>query len=131
VITDRIDPPDLALIPGSSHVVVARGERLVLVSGQTGVDADGKIAGGTHLDQARQAMRNLLSALTAAKVAPADVVKLTIYVVDYDEDALTALLTAALEVFGDDYPVTASTLVGVATLWQPDLLVEIDAMAVS
>ena len=38
-------------------------------------------------------------------------------------------MTAAIEVFGDDYPVTASTLVAVAALWQPDLLVEIDAIA--
>ena len=37
-------------------------------------------------------------------------------------------MTAAIEVFGEDYPITASTLVGVATLWQPDVLVEIDAL---
>jgi len=129
MITNRIDPPGLACLPGSSNVVVATGSRLVCVSGQTGVDEDGKVAGTTHLDQSRQALRNLRVALTAGGVAASDVVRLTIYVVDYGEAALEALMTAAIEVFGDDYPVTASTLIGVAALWQPDLLVEIDAIA--
>jgi enamine deaminase RidA (YjgF/YER057c/UK114 family) len=129
MITERIDPPGLAPIPGSSNVVVATGTRLVCVSGQTGVDEDGKVVGTTHLEQARQALANLRTALDAASVSPNDVAKLTIYIVDYSESALEALMTAAIEVFGDDYPVTASTLVGVAALWQPDVLVEIDAIA--
>ena len=129
MITDHIDPPGLAMIPGSANVVVATGAKLVSVSGQTGADEDGKVAGTTHLDQARRALENLRSALHAGGATAADVIKLTIYVVDYSDAALEALMTAAIEVFGDDYPVTASTLIGVATLWQPDVLVEIDALA--
>jgi enamine deaminase RidA (YjgF/YER057c/UK114 family) len=129
MITDRIDPPGLALIPGSANVVVATGDRLVAVSGQTGVDEDGKVVGTTHLDQSRRALENLRVALDASGASPADVVKLTVYVVEYSDAALEALMTAAIEVFGEDYPITASTLVGVATLWQPDVLVEIDALA--
>jgi enamine deaminase RidA (YjgF/YER057c/UK114 family) len=125
----RIDPPGLATIPGVCNVVVATGTRLVTIAGQTGVDADGRVAGPTHLDQARQALKNLQVALEAADVAPGDLAKLTIYVVDYSEAALEALMTAAVEVFGEDFPVTASTLVGVATLWQPDVLIEIDGLA--
>lgn len=129
MITERIDPPGLAPIPGSSNVVVATGSRFVCLSGQTGVGEDGKVVGTTYHEQARRALENLRVALDAARVPPADVVKLTIYIVDYSEAALEALMTAAIEVFGDDYPVTASTLVGVAALWQPDVLVEIDAIA--
>jgi enamine deaminase RidA (YjgF/YER057c/UK114 family) len=129
MITDRIDPPGLAMIPGSANVVVATGSRLVSVSGQTGVDEDGKVVGTTYLDQSRRALENLRTALSAASATTGDIVKLTIYIVDYDEAALEALMTAAIEVFGEDYPITASTLVGVATLWQPDVLVEIDALA--
>jgi enamine deaminase RidA (YjgF/YER057c/UK114 family) len=129
MITERIDPPGLATIPGASNVVVATGSRLVCIAGQTGVDEDGKVVGSTHLEQSRRALTNLRVALDAAAVAPADIVKLSIYVVDYDDAALEALMTAAIEVFGDDYPVTASTLVGVAALWQPDVLIEIDAIA--
>lgn len=127
----RIDPPGLAVIPGASNVVIATGSRLVSIAGQTGVDADGAIVGPTHLDQAHQALRNLALALDAASVQPHDIVKLTIYVVDYDAAALDALMTAAIEVFGDDFPVTATTVVGVASLWQPDLLIELDALAMA
>jgi len=35
-------------------------------------------------------------------------------------DALDALMTATKEVLGDPYPLTAGTLVGVASLWLPD-----------
>jgi hypothetical protein len=45
-------------------------------------------------------------------------------------DALDALITAGKEVLGDPYPLTANTLVGVAALWLPELLVEIEAVAV-
>ena len=130
MITDRIDPPELAPIPGASNVVIASGSRLVFISGQTGVDQDGVVAGSTHLEQALQVFRNLVVALDAAKATAADVARFTIYVVDYSGDALGALMTAAIEVFGDDFPITSSTLVGVATLWQPGLLIEVDAIAI-
>lgn len=130
MLIDRLDPPDLAPIAGAANVVVAAGGRLVFVSGQTGVDSDGKVVGTTHLDQARQALTNLRVALRSAGATEADVAKLSIFVVDYGDAALEALMTAAIEVFGEDFPVTASTLVGVAALWQPDLLIEIDAIAV-
>jgi enamine deaminase RidA (YjgF/YER057c/UK114 family) len=126
----RLDPPDLAPIAGAANVVVATGDRLVFVSGQTGVDPEGKVVGTTHLEQSRQALRNLRTALVAAGASEADIAKLTISVVEYSDAALEALMTAAIEVFGDDFPITASTLVGVAALWQPDLLIEIDAIAV-
>ena len=130
MLTDRIDPPALATIPGAANVVVASGARMVFVSGQTGVDADGKVVGSTHLEQARQALSNLRTALHSAGATEQEVAKLTIYVVDYGDAALEAIMTAAIDVLGEDYPITASTLVGVAALWQPGLLVEIDAIAI-
>jgi enamine deaminase RidA (YjgF/YER057c/UK114 family) len=130
MINDRIDPPELFTIPGAANLTIATGTRIVHISGQTGVDVAGKVVGSTHLDQCRQALSNLRVALTAANATLADIAKLNIYMVDYDEKALEALMTAAIEVYGADFPITASTLVGVATLWQPDVLVEIDAVAV-
>jgi enamine deaminase RidA (YjgF/YER057c/UK114 family) len=130
MITDRIDPTGLATIPGAVNLTIATGSRIIHISGQTGVDADGKVVGSTHLDQSRRALQNLRVAIEAAGATPADIAKLMIYVVDYTQAALDALVSAAIEVFGDNYPITASTLVGVATLWQPDVLIEIDAVAV-
>ena len=130
MITDRIDPPELLKIPEIVNVSIATGTRIIHISGQTAVDAEGKVVGTTHLDQSRLAFRNLLTALEAAGATLADVAKFNIYMVDYSWDALEALMYAAKEVFGEEYPLTANTLVGVASLWLPALLVEVDAVAV-
>ena len=106
------------------------GSRVIHISGQTSVDVEGKVVGSTHLEQSRVAFHNVLIALEAAGATLEDVAKFNIYMVDYSWDALEALMAAAKEVFGDPYPLTANTLVGVASLWLPDLLVEVDAVAV-
>lgn len=126
----KFDPPSLHPLPGGVHVTVAEGSRIIHLSGQTGVDADGKVVSNDHRGQFAQALRNVITALNAAGATLGDLVKLTFYVVDYSEAALGALFEAAVEVAGDELPTPASTLVGVAALWQPDLLVEIDAVAV-
>ena len=121
MITERIDPPGLATIPGAANVVVATGTRIVFVAGP---DRRRRRRQGRRDDASRpdRAGRSKTSASRskAASATEADVAKLTIYVVDYSDAALEAIMTAAIEVFGEDYPITASTLVGVATLWQPD-----------
>jgi len=130
MITNRINPPELLVIPEIANVSIATGTRIVHVSGQTAVDTAGKVVGSTHLDQSREAWRNLKTALEAAGATINDVAKITIYVVDYSWDAVEALTTAATEVFGGPPPLTANTLVGVSALWLPGLLVEIEAVAV-
>jgi enamine deaminase RidA (YjgF/YER057c/UK114 family) len=130
VITDRIDPPQLLKIPEIVNVSVATGTRIIHVSGQTSVDKEGKVVGNDHLEQSRRTFRNVLTALDAAGATLDDVAKLSIYVVDYSWDALEAIMAAAKEVFGDPYPLTATTLVGVASLWLPELLVEVEAVAI-
>jgi enamine deaminase RidA (YjgF/YER057c/UK114 family) len=130
MITDRIDPPELLRIPEIVNVTIATGSRFIHVSGQTSVDVEGKVVGSTYLEQSRGAFRNVLTALAAAGATLNDVAKFNIYVVDYSWDALEELMAAAKEVFGDPYPLTANTLVGVASLWLPDLLVEVDAVAI-
>ena len=130
MITDRIDPPELLKIPEIVNVSIATGTRIIHISGQTSVDIEGKVVGTTHLEQSRHAFQNVRTALDAAGATLADVAKFNIYMVDYSWDALEALMTAAKEVFGDDYPLTANTLVGVASLWLPELLVEVDAIAI-
>jgi enamine deaminase RidA (YjgF/YER057c/UK114 family) len=130
MITDRIDPPGVLKIPEIVNVSVATGSRIIHISGQVAVDAEGKVVGSTHLEQTRKALENLLIALRSAGATLEDVGKFTIYVVNYSWDALEGIMTATKEVYGDSYPRTANTLVGVASLWLPDLLVEIDAVAV-
>jgi enamine deaminase RidA (YjgF/YER057c/UK114 family) len=130
MISDRIDPPELLKIPEMVNVTIATGTRVIHISGQTAVDTEGKVVGTTHLEQSRHALRNLRTALEAAGATLADIAKLNTYMVDYSWEALEALMTAVKEVFGEPYPLTANTLVGVASLWLPELLVEVDAVAI-
>ena len=76
------------------------------------------------------AIANLGRALAAAGAAPEDVVKLVYYVTDVPayRAALPAIGEAYRRVFGRNYP--ATTLVGVAALFDPDAMVEIEAVAV-
>jgi enamine deaminase RidA (YjgF/YER057c/UK114 family) len=60
------------------------------------------------------------------------VAKLTVYVVDWSEERMTDLVTGAMRAadrLGFD-PVRPITLIGVAALGEPDLLVEVEAVAV-
>jgi enamine deaminase RidA (YjgF/YER057c/UK114 family) len=88
MITDRIDPPGLLKVPEIVNVSIATGTRIIHVSGQTAVGADGKVLGDTHLDQCRHALRNLRTALEAAGATLADVAKFNFYMVDYSWEAL-------------------------------------------
>ena len=83
---------------------------------------------GHFAGQAQQAYRNLGLALEAAGATPADVTKLTTYVVGYSPLLLPDLGAARRALFGDSLP--ASTLVGVAHLARPELLIEVEAIAV-
>src|SRR5256885_2949770 len=83
-----------------SQVVVATGRRLVFVSGQVSMDADGKlVAPGDFAGQARQVYANLRRALEGAGATPADVVKLTTYVVRYAPDLRPLLAEARAAIF--------------------------------
>jgi enamine deaminase RidA (YjgF/YER057c/UK114 family) len=126
----NVNPDDLGPARGFSHATVAGG--LVWLGGQIGSDATGKIVEpGDIVAQYERAVRNVSIALRAAGSAPADVVKLTYYVTDLKayNDNLRAIGGAYREVFGHHYP--ASTLVEVRSLFDPDALIEIDAVAVS
>jgi len=112
-----------------THVVSVEAKRLVFVSGQVAHDRDGVLVGGDDIgQQARQVYLNLREALAAAGATPADIIKLTTYVVDYQPSHRPALVAARSEVLGDIEP-PASVLLGVQALVAEDLLVEVDAVA--
>jgi enamine deaminase RidA (YjgF/YER057c/UK114 family) len=124
----RLNPAGLREESRHTHVTVATGRKTVFVSGQVAVDADGKLIGeGDVVAQARQAFRNLATALKAAGATVADVAKITWYVVDYSDDLFPALMDARTEVFGEHAP--AGTLVGVHALGSVDFLTEVEAIA--
>ena len=120
-------PEALPSPPGYSHVVSIPSGRLVWTSGQVAMDAEGSvIAAGSWENQARAVFANLTTALEAAGAGWADVVKLTFYVVDASE--LVTIRAVRDEFVDRDRPPT-STLVQVAGLFHPDLLLEVEAVA--
>ncbi len=120
----------LAPIPGSAISTIATGSKILFLSGQTGQVADGSVAGPDLKSQTSQALRNIKTALAANGASLADVAKITFYIVDWNMEKLGPLMESAIEVFGEEFPVTATTLIGVATLFEPDYLIEIDVTAV-
>lgn len=127
----RIQPPSIPEIPGLSQIVVATGARHVYIAGQLPMNESGELVGlGDLRTQAVAAFHNLRTCLDAVGAKATDVVRLTFYVVDYLPESLDALYSAAFEVFGADVPPATSTLVGVAALFDPGQLFEVDAIAV-
>ena len=127
--TERINPAELARPSGFSHAVAATG-RMVFLAGQTGVDRDGNVADGGVVPQFERAMTNLLTALGAAGGLPSDLVSLTIYLTDMADYQAHAKQIGAVwrRLAGTEYPAMAA--VGVTRLWLPELLVEIQGIAV-
>ena len=79
-------PPSTAF----SQVVVSTGTKIIHCAGQTAWDKDMNIVGGDDLEQqTAQALENIKSALAAAGATMQDVVRLDVYVVDYDSDKIS------------------------------------------
>jgi 2-iminobutanoate/2-iminopropanoate deaminase len=111
----------------SSGVKVPAGQ-LVFVSGQVSRNAAGATVGkGDIRAQTRQALENVKAVLEAADATMEDIVKVTVFVTDVSH--LTAIHEVRAEYFKRDYP--ASTLVEVKSLVSPDLMIEIEAIAVT
>jgi enamine deaminase RidA (YjgF/YER057c/UK114 family) len=99
----------------------------IYVSGTTAVNPDGTVAApGDAYGQARRAFEVIGAALREAGGTLADVVRTRMYVVNIDD--WEAVGRAHGEVFAEVRP--AATMVEVARLIRPDLLVEIEVDAV-
>jgi enamine deaminase RidA (YjgF/YER057c/UK114 family) len=118
-------PAGLPAPAGYSHVVGLPPGRLVWTSGQVGLDADGVAPEGWEA-QTRLAFANVGHALAAAGASFADVVKLSLFVTGVEE--LAVVRAVRDEFLAVDRPPTSS-LVQVAGLFRPDLLVEVEAVA--
>lgn len=126
-IVHHSSPEGLAASPAYSHVVTGSG-RLVVVSGQVAQDADGALVGvGDPEAQARQVFTNLERCLAAAGATFTDVVKLTWFVTDMT--LMPVFRTVRAEFTGSD-PLPASSAVQVVALFRPELVLEVEALAI-
>lgn len=124
-------PDGLAPPVGYSHVVAARGGTTVYVSGQVALDAEGHVVGeGDLRAQTEQVFANLRAALAAAGATPRDIAKLTTFVVNFRPEHRAVIREVRSRFFAPDTPPPASTLVGVQALVVPELLIEVEAIAV-
>ena len=115
---------------GFSQIVAANGSKTIYISGQTAWDTQTQIIGGRDLaQQARQALRNVQTAIEAVGGTLADVVALRIYIVNYRPEQADAIGGALREFFPKEKR-PASTWIGVSTLAVPEFLIEIEATAV-
>ncbi len=123
---ERIDPAELSA-PGGPYVHVTKAGKLVFVSGTVAFGNDDRVVGvGDVAVQARQTLENLGVCLRAAGADFGDVAKVTVFVRNMADRATIAAVRR--EFFKDANP--ASTLVEVSALAHPDLLLEIEAVAV-
>ncbi|HEX3208117.1 MAG TPA: RidA family protein [Geminicoccaceae bacterium] len=114
---------------GYAHAVVAEG-RLVFLAGQIGWDASETLRSDDFVDQARQALENVVTLLRAAGGQPEHLVRMTWYVVDRREylGRLKDLGQVYREVVGPTFP--AMTAVEVSSLIEDRARVEIECTAV-
>jgi enamine deaminase RidA (YjgF/YER057c/UK114 family) len=127
----HVNPQTVAPPTGYSHVVVAEGGRLIFLAGQVPHAADGTLVGpGDVVAQARQCFRNIRAGLEAVGASPSDLVKITIFVVDYEPSQRDGIIAARDEVLSFDVP-PASTFVGIERLVRDEWLIEVEAVAVA
>jgi len=124
----RTNPPALSKPTGYTHVVEVTGpSKTIYISGQTAFDKDGNIVGaGDMKAQAEQVFKNLQAALASAGAKFSDVVKMNTFITDMDK--APAVREVRARYFGETTP--ASTLVQVVHLARPELMLEIEVIAV-
>jgi len=128
----HINPPTLydSVKYGLSQIITVEGGKLVLISGQPAYDvAENPIGAGDIKTQITAALDNVRLALAAAGATPADVVQMRTYIVGYKPEHL-AIFTPLVRAFYPAATPPTAVLVGVETLAVPNILVEIEVMAV-
>ena len=128
--TEFLKPSGLAPAHGYSHAVVTKPGKLIFLSGQVANDPSGQLVGKGDLKvQTEQVFANLNAALAAAGATFNDVVKITWYIKGYKPEDLPVLRGVRDKYVNTAQP-PASTLIGVASLFQEGYLLEVDAIAV-
>jgi len=113
---------------GYSQAVVTEGGRVIWLAGQVAVeDAAGRSLAGDFDGQVREVFARLGRTLEEAGATLSDIATMTVFITDTRlGDRFTELRR---EIFGDNFP--ASALITVAGLARPEMLVEVQGIAVA
>ncbi|TDR76440.1 RidA family protein [Paludibacterium purpuratum] len=123
-----INPPGPS-IPGLSNAMLIESGRLLLLSGHVPLDETGRVCAPDLATQLDQVFRNMSATLQAAGVGFEAVARLTLYIRDF-ESSLLPVIREVRDRWVDVERPPASSLIGVASLFHPEVLVEVDAFAV-
>lgn len=124
-----VNVPALGQAPGYSHLAEVRSGRTVYISGQIAVDEQGRTVGeGDFTAQARKVFGNIGLALAEVGLAFDSVVKLTFFLTDF---AHLPQMRSVRDEFVNVQSPPASSAVQVAALVRPELLIEVEAIAVA
>ncbi|MER6109400.1 RidA family protein [Streptomyces hirsutus] len=105
-----------------------RVDDLIMISGMTARGQDGvSVLGDTAYDQSKVIFQKIKDLVEAAGAVMDDIVKMTIFVTDMGDNA--GVWKARQEFFSGDFP--ACSLVEVSALAKPEILLEIEAIAVA
>jgi enamine deaminase RidA (YjgF/YER057c/UK114 family) len=122
-----VNPGTMASLDGFTHAV--RIGFVTYVSGEVPLDSSGRLVGvGDLAAQTKQAFDNLALVLRIAGNEPSDIVKLTVYVVNYHPSDFAVIRQAAPQFFPDKNA-PAGLVVGVQALPQEGMLIAVDAIA--
>jgi enamine deaminase RidA (YjgF/YER057c/UK114 family) len=122
-----INPPTIAPANGYTHVAVVNSGKLVFIAGQVSFATDGAFVGeGDPRAQAEQVFKNLQSALEAAGGDFSHVVKLNFYFTDAGH---LPIYREVRNQFINTAQPPASTAVEVRSLFRPEFLIEVEAVA--
>jgi enamine deaminase RidA (YjgF/YER057c/UK114 family) len=128
-----VNPAGLPEVDVYRQVSVATGSKFIHVAGQVAWDAEGKTIGeGDLAAQVEQSYLNVAIALAGVGASFADVVKLTVYVVDWTPERMPELLEGIARASAKlgITPVPPVSLFGIVALDVPEHLVEVEATAV-
>jgi enamine deaminase RidA (YjgF/YER057c/UK114 family) len=116
--------------PSGTSAAVRLG-RTIYVAGQVALDQDGNLVGeGDLRAQAIKAFSNLTTVLQAARARPSDVLRLTVYIVNYKPQDLAMIREVGAAYLPQSGP-PALTVLGVQSLYREGLLISVEATAVA
>jgi len=114
-----------------SHGMVAPGGEFVVVAGQVGMGQGGEVVAGDVVAQTKQALDNVRAVVEAAGCSMRDIMRLQTFLTHAED--IDGFMKARAEVFPGYFPdgvYPPNTLLIISRLVKPELLVEIEAMAV-
>ena len=129
-----IDPDGLYKIPGFHQVVVSQGSKTIHIAGQAPYDENMELIGADDYRlQTIKALQNIATALAAAGAQPSHIVSSVLYVKALETaGAAKAIMQAmATALDGQPFPAHAFSIIGVAALADPRVLIEITAVVVA